>query len=235
VSTVFHRRLLATTVALFSLSLVGCSAVSDAGDSPEALPSASPAAPSSTASSEPAMPSASSTPSLSTEQPVTTSRGDLKKDIGERAAVVNHEDGSEWLEFTVEGFEQVTCPDSWSEDLKENPDNYLIAADISVVTTPAMAETELAELNPGLTISFGSDWWGFTSEGERINEIRTSITYNCLDSQDELPWEIGPGEKARGLVLFEVPDLQGELAYRPWYLDGGWSWSYDLSEAADSQ
>ncbi|MEV4900095.1 hypothetical protein AB0K08_01985 [Citricoccus sp. NPDC055426] len=147
--------------------------------------------------------------------------------------MIEYENDSVWMEFSIEGFQRIECPDNWSESLMDDPENYLVAADLSVSTTPAMAETEMNEIIPGFTVSFGSNWLGFTGDGKRINEIRTPVTYNCLDGSEELPWEIGPGEEARGLVVFEVPDLQGEVVYRPWYLDGGgWSWEFDVTQSS---
>lgn len=204
-------------------------ATTAATSSSEPTASSLPSAVASGTTSDSASPSASPT-TTSTESPTPNSRGDLEKSVGETAGSANlsEPDQDPWLEFQVVDISQATCNSSFPEDPADG--NYLLRVDLEVQTTADMRQSFEEEGLWPLSLDFSQDWFAYDSSGTRMNEIDTIAAWSCLDSGHKLPYEIGAAENARGAIVLEVNDVSGEIVHRPWWLGGGWSWQYDISD-----
>lgn len=219
-----HQSRRIVTAAL-SLSIVLPVASCSAGE-PSAAPSSFSVEPASGSSSAPASPS--STPVPSREE---TDRGDLKKAIGEVAAINDEtsSDPAHWVQFKVTDIKAAECTSGYSEAPTEG--NRLLQLDLEIETMPEMRQVfEDMGASP-VSLMFNTDWYAYASNGTTMNSIDSSAAASCLSESDQVPFEIGPAEKVAGSVVFEVSDATGEIVHRPWILDGGWSWDYDLTES----
>lgn len=161
--------------------------------------------------------------------PARNDRGDLIKEIGEPAGVGNIDAESPTISFTVDSVEETECTDPlWTPDDLAAEGNRLIAVDITAITQPASGEHQDSWDELYGEIDLTNEWISFGADGQRMNDAQSFATMMCLSSSEQLPSQIGPGESVQGVVVLEVSDRAGEIAFRPWWLDGGWSWSYDL-------
>lgn len=160
--------------------------------------------------------------------PALNDRGDIIKEIGESAGAFDGSIDHQWLEFTVTEIKEVECTHTYGQEQLTNSENQIIGVQIEGSTAPSMKDVDfgLDDIQP--VVNFGYDWLGFDSSDIRMNDVNSDTTLNCLEDGSVLPFEIGPGEKFSGMALVEVSDRVGEIAFRPWWLDGGWTWSYDL-------
>ncbi|WP_323959182.1 hypothetical protein GC088_11655 [Arthrobacter sp. JZ12] len=99
-----------------------------------------------------------------------------------------------------------------------------VAVDVSVQTSPAMAEPD------ALISSFdmSSSWFrAISPEGISSNASPdTFASLVCLDDAALLPSSIGPGENARGVVLLDVQHPAGILIFEDFYTGSAWEWTY---------
>lgn len=104
----------------------------------------------------------------------------------------------------------------------EPPQNgRFMALTMDVETGPAPTFTEYLE--QGFYISTYSFKF-VTPEGTTANDV-TGNAYMCLDEQSGLPSEIGPGEKATGLIVLDVPTTEGTVIYEDMASGEGWEWT----------
>lgn len=162
-------------------------------------------------------------------QPELNQRGDLPKSFGDTAgATLEGDPERNWLEFSVVDVREVECAHPSGVEELEGSGGIAIAAELEGHTTAAMAEATPEYQPEDNWLDFNFDWVGFDSQGQRMNDVHTNVTYNCLETSQVLPHQIGPGETFNGVVVLEVTDESGEIAFRPGWLEGGWNWSYDL-------
>ncbi|WBL18819.1 hypothetical protein [Citricoccus sp. NR2] len=133
------------------------------------------------------------------------------------------------ISFTVDSVEETECTDPlWTPGDLAAEGNRLIAVDITAITQPASGEHQDSWDELYGEIDLTNEWISFGADGQRMNDAQSFATMMCLSSSEQLPSQIGPGESVQGVVVLEVSDRAGEIAFRPWWLDGGWTWSYDL-------
>lgn len=211
--------------AVLSLSAVLAVSSCSSGE-PSAAPSSFSVEPAGGSSSAPASPSSTPVPSRHE-----TDRGDLKKEIGEVAAIYDETSSEQaiWVQFKVTDVKAAECTSGYSEAPAEG--NHLLQLDLEIETTPEMRQVfEDMGASP-TSLMFTTDWYAYASNGTTMNAIDSSAASSCLSESDQVPFEIGPAESVAGSVVFEVSDATGEIVHRPWILDGGWSWNYDLTNS----
>ncbi|MFC7403288.1 hypothetical protein [Citricoccus sp. GCM10030269] len=182
---------------------------------------------------EPASTDASATP---TSSPSPTrnenDRGDLIKEVGEVAGMANPEDpeAPNIVQFKVTDIKPGACTNEYADGPATG--NHFLQVDLEVETKKEMREGfEQIGASPA-SLLFQTDWHGFDSNGTTMNSIDSGATQMCLDESEQIPYEIGPAEKALGSVILEVSDTKGEIAHRPWFMGGGgWTWEYDISKS----
>ncbi|MPY12102.1 hypothetical protein FNH21_15515 [Arthrobacter sp. KR32] len=98
-----------------------------------------------------------------------------------------------------------------------------MALDVSVETSPNMLNSDLIQQFSMSSLTFqaiGPD--GVTSNAG----TDSTATLFCLDDSVLLPGNIGPGEKAQGLVLLDVENPSGILIYEDFWTDSAWEYAY---------
>ncbi|MHA7190513.1 hypothetical protein ACX80N_09515 [Arthrobacter sp. MDT2-16] len=179
--------------------------------SPTAAPTALPPAPAPTQA-----PPAQAPPGNS----LTSPRGNLVKQVGELAGI-RDANGEYLAAFTVNDIiVDIPCTD----ELADPPENgHFVALDVSVETSPNMLTSDLIQQFSMSSLTFqaiGPD--GVTSNAG----TDSAATLFCLDDSVQLPGNIGPGEKAQGLVLLDVENPTGTLIYEDFWTDSAWEYAY---------
>jgi hypothetical protein len=148
------------------------------------------------------------------------SRGQLIKEIGEVAALTN--EGVPTMNFKVTSIKPIQCDAPYATP----PNGMALAVAVEVETTPTFSGPLAVDGQEG-QISFGSHYWkGYATNGTRMNNVGSSVEYNCLaDKTQLLPDFFGKGEKLNGLVILDVTTPTGEVAFDPAGF-GGWVWKY---------
>ncbi|MEE1619787.1 hypothetical protein ACQ7DA_00100 [Zafaria sp. J156] len=84
------------------------------------------------------------------------------------------------------------------------------------------------------TFDASAHTWTFVSAaGTTFNgSLATMPSFFCLADAETLPFDIGPAQKASGVVVLDVPEAEGTLIFEP-YGDGlGWEW--EIGVGADA-
>ncbi|MCP3425013.1 hypothetical protein NBM05_02940 [Rothia sp. AR01] len=199
---------------------------SDATSGPAASdPATSPAAPSPdadqpTAASPTAAPDAADDPITPEAGPAGRSdRGYLVKEIGQ-PSYINDSSGTPAVTFVVT---DVVADPVCSAPYAAAPENgHLVRVDVEVETGSAAS---LEELFYGDSYYFSaSDWRFVDTEGVRANTTDTVASWSCLEPSEQLPIDIGPGERVTGSVVLDLPSTAGTLIYVQPLIDDGWEW-----------
>lgn len=195
------KKYLVVLPCLLAGLLAGCGTVAPAAETsptPVATQSVAPAGPTAT-------PTSSGTP-----RP-TSIRGNLIKHVGEPAWIGATD--SYAVKFTVTSVtEDVAC------QYYQPKNGRIIALDFDVETSAQLQD--LANKKFFTTLS----WKTVAENGTTVNG--DPIAYGCLDSSVQLPQDIGPSEKAKGKLAFDVPAGGGTLIFKSIAVSGGWEWTY---------
>jgi hypothetical protein len=125
------------------------------------------------------------------------------------------------VEFVLTDIEvDFTCTSDWAE---EPQNGTFVALTFEVETFPELGNDEW----------FGSfsmssyDFTVFSPDGTRENDSDGN-SFMCLDEGDELPYDMGPGEKASGKIVLDTAHPSGVIVYSTYSTGGeaGWEWSY---------
>lgn len=130
-------------------------------------------------------------------------RGNLIFQVGD--AIDLSAEGSPWATFRVDKMtEKVECTEEWAEPRTKG--NALISMEISVETEP-----DSSGASDDFYLS-GYSWKFVDDNGVVFNgELANSVTYSCIAESKLLPDTIGPGTKAKGQILLEIPSTEGTL------------------------
>ena len=149
-----------------------------------------------------------------------SARGNIPKQIGEEARLTASS-GDQALAFTVTDIQpdyQCTAP------YAEAPENEsFVRIDIEATTGSAADMEELFYSDSMMFNPF--DWKFVDSSGRTANEVGSAAAIGCLDMNESLPSDIGPGENVSGALVLDVTDSSGTLAFQPVYDSAGWEWS----------
>ncbi len=150
----------------------------------------------------------------------TSPRGNLVKQVGELAGI-RDASGEYLAAFTVNDIiVDIPC----TGELADPPENgHFVALDVSVETSPNMLNSDLIQQFSMSSLTFQA----IGPDGVTSNAGTDSVaTLFCLDDSVQLPGNIGPGEKARGLVLLDVENPTGTLIYEDFWTDSAWEYAY---------
>ncbi|MDN3495196.1 hypothetical protein QL996_04595 [Planococcus sp. APC 4015] len=209
-------RILASTAAsvVLALTLVGCSTSppADTGKTPDTAPVAS-------ASPSPS-PTESEPPAVDAEfgERVMSTRGNLVKDIGQLAGVSAAEGDLTLARFAVTDIVLDTECTSGFADPAAN--GHYVGIHLNVETAPELAQEEFP------WVSFTQyDWQAYDTDGKRLNDP-VGNAWSCLDSGQQLPSQIGPGQSVSGWIVLDVAARNGFLVLAAGGSPTGWEWSY---------
>lgn len=192
------------TLPIAALLLAGC------GGSPQSSPTAPTVDP---AGSQ----SAGTTPSTAAAG-AKSSRGNLVKKAGEGASVTDKEN-------TVASFvvNSITVdPECTGASAAPAQNGHFVVLDVSMETAPELAES----VNPEFGLA-GYGWKAVADNGTTFNgDLGTFEAFMCFDDAERFPSALGPGEKATGKIVLDVPTPTGVLVHKQGFMPTGWEWEY---------
>jgi hypothetical protein len=162
---------------------------------------------------------ASSSPTAAAATGAKSSRGNLVKKVGEGASVTDKDK-------TVASFviNSITVdPQCTAKSAQPAKNGHFVALDVSMETSPELAQS----VNPKFGLSHASGWKDIADNGTTFNgDLRTLEAIMCFDSAERFPSDLGPGEKATGKIVLDVPTPMGVLVQRQGFMLAGWEWEY---------
>jgi hypothetical protein len=180
-----------------------------------AAPQSTPSAP----TVEPAGPQSSSAPAEdASASGAKSSRGNLIKKVGEGASVTDKD--KTVASFVINSIQvDPTCTNS---STMPSEHGHFVALNVSMETDPALAES----VNPQFGLA-GYGWKAIADNGTTFNgNIRTFASIMCLNDTERFPSALGPGEKATGTIVVDVPTPTGVLVHQQGFMPLGWEWEY---------
>lgn len=148
-------------------------------------------------------------------------RGNLVKHVGEKAGAFAADGKTEVASWTVTGIEKdFTCT---SPSPQSSLQGHFVALDATVATSRGLKQE--------FEFGNGSTWKYIKKDGSVWNGDPESIpSSTCVAEADHLPNQMGPGLKAAGKVVFDLPDTDGYLVF-PYTNEDGLrtTWEYPLS------
>lgn len=185
---------------------------------PTTSPSAAPPATTAPEEEEPTGPPAGQPP---TDAPSLSPRGNVVKQIGEDAGIIDG-NGERLVNFVVNSIStNVVCTE---ESVQPAENGLFVAVDVSVQTSPAMAEPDAListfDMSPSMFSAISPR--GISSNADP----GTFASFTCLDDSALLPSSIGPGENAEGIVLLDLEYPSGVLVFEDFHTGGSWEWKY---------
>lgn len=201
-----------TSAAAFvavALTLAACSAAApaDTGKTPDTEPAASPSA----------APASDDAPSEFGTS-ATSSRGNLVKEIGQLAGTSSLTSDVVTSRFAVT---DLVLDPTCDSGFPETPANgHYLGIHINVESTPELAAEEFP------WVSFTQyDWQAYDTDGRRLNDP-IGNAWTCLDSSQQLPAQIGPGQSVSGWIVLDVAAPTGVVVLAMGGGPTGWEWSY---------
>lgn len=169
--------------------------------------------------SAPSQPAQSEAASQAPQGSKENDRGNISKTIGETAAF-----GSDTIESSAVRFKVMEIkPFECTREPDFGPGNgHMVAVTIDVETgkdLPEQTGSDLVSLNAGL-------WKGYSVDGKRMNTVSSDKVYNCVDDRSVLLPDLGPAEKATGIVLLDCPSVPTSLAFSFPQQGNSWEWEY---------
>ena len=143
-------------------------------------------------------------------------RGNLIKQIGQSAGMTYYD--TLVASFVVtEIMLDLECTSGFA-----NPpaNGHYLGVKIDIETLPELANADFASV----TIS-PYDWQVFDSTGMRLNDAQGNA-WSCLDQSQQLPTDLGPGQRASGWIVLDVAQPTGSIALVPIGYEAGWEWAY---------
>ncbi|WP_126346676.1 hypothetical protein [Kocuria rosea] len=179
-------------LALFSLVLTGCSGA-------EAEP-------------EPTAPNVEAPAGGESEEPDEnlSSRGNRVLEPGDVAVVTGFEsEEHEVAKFVIKGIEvDPTCTGQFPQ---ESENGHLVAVEVEVETGP---EPGFSEGTYGGNFSTGPEVFRVVDKnGTTLNSATSVSSMMCFDQSEQIPSNLGAGERATGKMVLDVPSTEGVLIY----------------------
>lgn len=155
-------------------------------------------------------------------------RGNVVMEPGKPAVIYGYEDEDlEAATFVVKSIKvDPTCTSPYAEAPKNG---HFVTLDIEVETATEPDFTEA---------TFGSFYVGsgafkvIADNGTTVNEVDGN-GYTCFDSGEQLPGNLGAGERATGKVVLDVPTAEGVIVYNNYvgFDRPSFEWAYPVKPA----
>lgn len=210
------RRTITLTLAMATTALLAGCATGPAAPDSDHLPDTAPVA---TATATPT-PNPTDDPDQTATygERIINDRGNLVKDVGQLAGVTLTGD----TEITAAQFAvtdivvDIACTAEFADPAKNG---HFIGIHLNVETTPELAQDEIG------TLSFSEwGWQAFDASGKRVNDPVGNALW-CMDSGDQLPADIGPGQSVSGWIVLDLPSDHGAVVLTMGSTNG-WEWAY---------
>lgn len=177
------------------------------------------------AASDPNVPSAaegSGSDSSKSSGPERSDRGNIIAEVGK--ATGYGVDGKQIVDFVVTSI--VVDPVCTGETATPPENGHFVVVNMEVSTAPELANDK----NPiFMTDSFDV----IAANGTNMNGFpRTTASFNCLPMGEVITSNMGPGEKAIGSVVLDVPTPSGTLILDDFADNENWEFEYPTPTAA---
>lgn len=140
------------------------------------------------------------------------------KRVGEGASVTDK--GKTVASFVVNSI--TLNPQCTSEYASKPTNGHFLALNVSMVTDPALADS----VNPQFGLA-GYAWKVIAENGTTFNgSVWSGSSFTCLKDAERFPSALGPGEKATGVIVLDVPTPAGTLIHQQGFMPVGWEWEY---------
>lgn len=202
-------------VGLTALLLAGCSGPPQPAPPASPIPTAG-----ATVSSTALSVSASGTPTQDVSGPPVSVRGNLIKHVGETSVVNTPKSFKPMANITVRAID--VDPGCTVPSPRPPENGHFVVLTIDLEAAPGLVED-------------GDKKWGMYSTGWKViaangttqnGRPQTTASILCLDDSEELPNEIGLGEKATGKVVLDVASPSGTVVYSDPGWPSGLEWEY---------
>lgn len=199
----------ALSLSVLPLLLAAC------GGSPQSGPTAPSVEPAT--ASQSASASATASPTATAEN-AKSSRGNLVKKVGEGASVTDND--KIVASFVIKSIQ--VDPKCTNSSAMPSKNGHFVALDVSMQTDPALAES----VNPQFGLA-GYAWKAIAANGTTFNgDLMSFESVMCLPEAENFPSALGPGEKATGKIILDVPTPTGILVHKQGFMATGWEWQY---------
>lgn len=199
----------ALSLSVLPLLLAAC------GGAPQSAPTAPTVEPATGGQSASASATASTT---ATAESAKSSRGNLIKKIGEGASVTDND--KTVASFVIKSIQ--VDPKCTNPSAMPSKNGHFVALDVSMQTDPALAES----VNPQFGLA-GYAWKAIAANGTTFNgDLMSFESVMCLPETENFPSALGPGEKATGKIILDVPTPTGVLVHKQGFMTTGWEWQY---------
>ncbi len=145
-------------------------------------------------------------------------RGNLVKTIGQLAGTSSLTSDVVTSRFAVT---DLVLDPTCDSGFPETPANgHYLGIHLNVESTPELAEEEFP------WVSFTQyDWQAYDADGKRLNDP-VGNAWTCLDSSQQLPAQIGPGQSVSGWIVLDVASPTGAVVLAMGGSPVGWEWAY---------
>lgn len=156
-----------------------------------------------------------------TQAPKRNKRGNIVKHVGDEAGITG-DDGKDVADWTVTGITiDAKCTNPSAEPAKNG---HYIEFDVTATTTGKFDPNKYGSLSVGEPYM----WKYIKKDGTQWNDMPgSSNATECMTEAENLPHAINQGVKAKGKVVFDVPDTDGTLVYTQGSPEG---WEYPLGK-----
>lgn len=114
------------------------------------------------------------------------------------------------------------CTSPYAEPPKNG---HFVALTMDIETGP---EPKFSEYLPGGFYISNYSFKFVTPEGTTANDV-SGNAYMCLNEAEQLPAEIGGGEKVTGRIVLDVPSNQETIIYEDMSSGEGWEWEIPVA------
>lgn len=139
-----------------------------------------------------------------------SSRGNRVLEPGDVAVVTGFEsEDDEVAKFVIKGIEvDPTCTGEYPEEAENG---HLVAIDVEIETGP---EPGFSEGTYGGNFSMAPEVFRVVDKnGTTLNSATSVASMMCLDQSEQIPSNLGAGERATGRMVFDLPSTEGVLIY----------------------
>lgn len=154
-----------------------------------------------------------------------SSRGNLVLEPGDPVVVTGYEDDNlEAATFVVKSVEvDPTCTNAY---VQEPENGHFVVLEIEVETAK---EPDFTEATYGSFYVGSGAFKVIAKNGTTVNEVDGS-GYSCFDQAEQLPGNLGAGERATGKVVLDVPSAEGVIVYNNFVAPDrpGYEWNFPI-------
>jgi hypothetical protein len=158
------------------------------------------------------------TPASEFGDQVKSTRGNLVKEIGQLAGTSALDSDVVTSRFAVTDI--VVDPECTSGFADTPTNGHYLGIHLNVETTPELAEDAF----PWISFT-GYDWQAYDAAGKRLNDP-VGNAWSCLDSTQQLPSQLGPGQSVSGWIVLDVAATNGAVVLTMGGSPTGWEWAY---------